>query len=78
MHNVFIRKPAVVKRTGLSLSTIYRLEIAGKFPRRRQITEGGSVAWVEAEVDEWVAERVRRVGKMPEARVRRDTAGRAA
>jgi predicted DNA-binding transcriptional regulator AlpA len=34
-----IRKPAVTHRTGLSYSTIWRLEETGDFPARIQITE---------------------------------------
>jgi prophage regulatory protein len=60
-----IRKPAVQQKTGLSDTTIWRLERAGKFPARLQITEAGSVGWVEGEVDRWVHERVRAGGKRP-------------
>ena len=38
--------------TGLSRMTIYRLELAGKFPKRRQLS-GNSVAWIEAEIEQW-------------------------
>jgi prophage regulatory protein len=64
MRNI-IRKPEVRKRTGLSDTTIWRLERAGDFPRKVLLTEGGSVGWVEAEVERWVQERVRRAGKRP-------------
>jgi len=38
--------------TGLSRMTIYRLELAGKFPKRRQLSKN-SVAWVESEIEQW-------------------------
>jgi len=36
--------------------TIYRLELAGKFPKRRQLSEN-SVAWLEADILEWIDSR---------------------
>jgi prophage regulatory protein len=60
-----IRKPAVRKKTGLSDTTIWRLERAGKFPAWIQITESGLVGWYEEEVVEWQDDRERGVGKCP-------------
>lgn len=51
-----IRMKEVAARTGLNRTTIWRLERAGNFPRRRQLG-GGSVGWVESEIDEWIASR---------------------
>jgi len=53
----FLRLPEVLARTGLSRSTIYvRLE-QGRFPR--PVSLGGrAVGWIEAEVDDWIRERV--------------------
>jgi prophage regulatory protein len=42
--------------TGLSRMTLYRLELAGKFPERRQLSEN-SVAWLEADILEWIDSR---------------------
>jgi len=53
-----IRPKATDKRTGLSSTTRWRLERAGKFPQRIQITES-SVGYFEDEVDTWIHERVR-------------------
>jgi len=36
--------------------TIYRLELAGKFPKRRRLSEN-SVAWLEADISQWVDSR---------------------
>jgi len=46
----------VSDRTTLSRNTIWGLERAGAFPHRRQIT-ANKVAWLESEVDAWVAGR---------------------
>lgn len=51
-----IRWPAVKAMTGLSRSTVWRLETTTEFPRRRQIS-GKCVAWVETEVRAWIATR---------------------
>jgi prophage regulatory protein len=48
-----LRLPAVIERTGLSRSTIWRLEHAGKFPRRRRVS-ANVVAWLEIEVAAWI------------------------
>ncbi len=53
----FLRLPEVMERTGLSRSTIYVRVAAGRFPR--PVALGGrAVGWIEAEVDEWVRERI--------------------
>ena len=53
----FLRLPEVLARTGLSRSTIYvRLE-QGRFPRPVSLGSR-AVGWVEAEVDEWMRERI--------------------
>ena len=48
----------VCDRTGLSYSTIWRLERAGEFPARRRLSKG-RVAWFAEEVERWVQERER-------------------
>ena len=53
----FLRLPEVLARTGLSRSTIYVRLAEGCFPR--PVALGGrAVGWIEAEVDEWVRERI--------------------
>jgi prophage regulatory protein len=49
----FLRLRQVVSVTGLSRMTIWRLERAGEFPRRRQLG-ARSVAWLQSEVDAWI------------------------
>lgn len=51
-----LRKREVFNRTGLSQSTVYRMEKAGKFPKRIQISIQ-CVGWVESEVDDWIRQR---------------------
>lgn len=41
---------------GLSRTTIWRLERAGKFPRRRQVSTK-AVRWNQAEIFEWIESR---------------------
>lgn len=53
-----IRLPEVKSRSGLSRSTIYALIKEGDFPTN--ISLGGrSVGWIEQEVDEWIASRIK-------------------
>ena len=52
----FIRKRELTKITGLSESTIRRLEIANNFPRRRR-TSNNTVAWSLLEVSSWMESR---------------------
>lgn len=57
--NTLLRIKDVMRRTGLSKSYIYQLSELGKFPRQIQLVEGGkSVAWIEAEVQGWIEQRI--------------------
>jgi prophage regulatory protein len=53
-----IRKSAVKEQTGLSDTTIWREEKAGRFPTRVQIT-ANSVGWFQDEISAWIHERIR-------------------
>jgi prophage regulatory protein len=48
----------VAQRVALSRSTIWRLERAGQFPRRRRLSVN-KVAWWEPEIEEWLGNRDR-------------------
>lgn len=48
-----LRFPAVRERTGLSRSTIWRLERQGAFPRHHRISPN-AVAWVEDDIANWI------------------------
>ena len=53
----FLRLPEVMARTGLSRSTIYVRLDQGRFPRPVSLGSR-AVGWVEAEVEEWIRERI--------------------
>ena len=53
----FLRLPEVLARTGLSRSTIYVRLDQGRFPQ--PVSLGArAVGWIEAEVNEWMRERI--------------------
>lgn len=53
----FIRRKAVLQRTGLPASTLYELINRDAFPRPVQLSTR-AVGWIEAEVDAWMRERI--------------------
>jgi prophage regulatory protein len=55
-HMRLLRIKQVIETTGLSRMTIYRMELAGRFPARRQLG-ANSVAWVDEEINEWLRSR---------------------
>lgn len=57
MSHTLIRRPEVLRRCGISNSTLHRLINAGDFPSSIQVGPG-SVAWVEQEVNEWIEQRI--------------------
>ncbi len=52
----FVREPEIALITGLSRTTRWRLERAGKFPNRRRISTN-AVGWLASEIHTWIAER---------------------
>ena len=56
--NSLLRLPDVQKLTGLSRSSVYRLEATGDFPKRVRLSERAT-AWREDELLEWVNSRPR-------------------
>ncbi|WP_114418962.1 AlpA family transcriptional regulator [Marinospirillum perlucidum] len=52
-----LRLPQVMNRTGLARSTIYKLMDSGDFPKPIPLMKR-CVGWLEAEVEEWICERV--------------------
>lgn len=54
-----LRVKEVLKLTGLSRSYLYSLSADGRFPMSIPLVPGGtSRAWVEAEVRDWMAQRI--------------------
>lgn len=51
-----IRSKELVKLTGLSRSSLWRLEKVNCFPPRRKLSTG-TVGWSLKEVEEWIASR---------------------
>ncbi len=51
-----LRSNQVIEKVGLSRPTIWRLERAGKFPKRRKLG-ANSVAWVDQEIEDWINSR---------------------
>lgn len=51
-----LRRPQVEERTGLKRSSIYARMAKGTFPK--PVSLGRAVAWVEAEIDSWIEERI--------------------
>lgn len=52
-----IRKPELLRVVGLSDATIWRLERAGRFPKRVQLG-GSAVGWIESEICGWLEEKM--------------------
>lgn len=71
MSRSFERLPAVVARVGLSRSQLYKLVSAGEFPAPVQIGPR-AVAWLSADVDNWIDERVARSRDRPRVPSRGD------
>jgi len=56
MQNEFLRWARVRQLTGLSRSTVWRLEKTGQFPARRQLS-ANSVGWSLIELQAWMQSR---------------------
>jgi len=56
-----LRRDDVLKKVGISKSTLYKLISTDGFPA--SIPVGGSVAWVESEIDAWIVARVKKRGQ---------------
>ncbi len=52
-----ISKREVQEKTTFSSVTLWRMEKAGTFPKRVQISPG-RVAWLESDVDEWIQQKL--------------------
>ena len=52
-----LRLPDVTIATGLKRSTVYDMIAAGRFPSPVPLTTTAR-AWLESEINEWIAERI--------------------
>ncbi|MGK8893755.1 AlpA family transcriptional regulator [Burkholderia gladioli] len=55
-----LRIKQVLEKTSLSQSTVYALIAEGKFPKSFPLT-ANRVAWLESDVDDWLAEKAGRL-----------------
>lgn len=56
MH-IILRLPQVIKRTGLSRSSIYLRMTNDEFPE--SVSLGGrAVGWLESDIDDWIVEKI--------------------
>ena len=51
-----LRLPEVVRMTGLSSSTVYRLRRAGLFPEQKELSPG-AVGWRLGDIRRWLRDR---------------------
>ena len=54
--DTFLRWPTLHQTTGLSRSTVWRLERRGEFPKRCQLSPG-TVGWLSSDVERWMKQR---------------------
>lgn len=54
--NRFVRPRELMAITGLSRTSIWRLEKSGQLPSRRKISPG-AVGWLHSEIEEWINSR---------------------
>jgi prophage regulatory protein len=50
-----IRMPEIIRRTGMSSSTIYRRIAQGRFPKQIPMADGNIASWWESDVAQWIA-----------------------
>ena len=53
MTDYMMRLSEVTIKTGLSRSTIDRMEADGKFPKRRKLSER-AIGWRSSDVEKWI------------------------
>ena len=58
MPERLIRMQEVTARTGFKRSTIYLRMSQGRFPKPIPLGSTNAVAWLESEIDAWIAEQV--------------------
>ncbi|SOC51008.1 transcriptional regulator, AlpA family [Chromohalobacter canadensis] len=56
-QSTLLRRPEVLRRCGISNSTLHRLINAGDFPAPIQLSPR-AVAWIEEEITAWIEQRI--------------------
>lgn len=51
--NRILRQSEVMQKTGLSRTTLWRLEKQNKFPKKIQISER-NIGWLSDDIDDWI------------------------
>ena len=64
-----LRQRQVIERVGYSPMHLWRLEKAGRFPRRIKLGPN-SVGWVSTEIDAWIEARIAERDAKPQAQAR--------
>ena len=59
-----VRRDGVIGVTGMSASTVDRLEAAGDFPKRIRLA-ANLVGWFSDEIEKWLETRARGISKAP-------------
>jgi prophage regulatory protein len=58
-HKTVLRRPAVLARIGMKRTALDDAISRNEFPRPFQLTDSGrAVAWLESDVDQWLASRL--------------------
>jgi len=55
----FLKLPEVKKITALGRSSIYAKMSEGTFPKSIKLGDGTAVAWIDEEIYQWVADRIK-------------------
>lgn len=61
----FVRVKEVIRRTGFSRATVYLRMRQGRFPMPVQLGSSHAVAWLESEIDAWIATTVHATREEP-------------
>jgi len=54
---MLLKRTEVLALVGLGYTTVWRLERAGSFPARKQLSVG-RVGWLRSEVEKWIENRL--------------------
>ena len=57
VDETILRLPAVMERTGLSRSSVYKLIAEGRFPKQVRLSKR-SVGWLQSELNSWVRQQI--------------------
>lgn len=57
-NDKFLRRAEVIRQTGLSQASIYRLIERGEFPASRKYIGIGGSFWLQSEIAEWMRQQM--------------------